>query len=81
MCIRDRNKRLMSETEEITKDNSNLNLVFAFNYGSRKEIHDAIAKISKNNPANNVTIEACAFTLFQIIPNKNTVVTGGAIYA
>ena len=32
------NKRLMSETEEITKNNSNLNLVFAFNYGSRKEI-------------------------------------------
>ncbi len=48
--IPDENKRLMSETEEITKDNSNLNLVFAFNYGSRKEIHDAIAKISKNNP-------------------------------
>ena len=48
--IPDENKRLMSETEEITKDNSNLNLVFAFNYGSRKEIHDAIAKIRKNNP-------------------------------
>ena len=47
--IPDENKRLMSETEEITKDNSNLNLVFAFNYGSRKEIYDAIAKISKNN--------------------------------
>ena len=48
--IPDENKRLMSETEETTKDNSNLNLVFAFNYGSRKEIHDAIVKISKNNP-------------------------------
>ena len=48
--IPDENKRLMSETEELTKNNTNLNLVFAFNYGSRKEIHDAIAKISKNNP-------------------------------
>ena len=43
------NKRLMSETEEITKNNSNLNLVFAFNYGSRKEIYDAITKVSKND--------------------------------
>ena len=48
--IPDENKKLMSETEELTKNNTNLNLVFAFNYGSRKEIHDAIAKISKNNP-------------------------------
>ena len=47
--IPDENKKLMSETEELTKNNTNLNLVFAFNYGSRKEIYDAVAKISKNN--------------------------------
>jgi undecaprenyl diphosphate synthase len=47
--IPDENKRLMSETEEITKNNSNLNLVFAFNYGSRKEIYDAITKVRKND--------------------------------
>ena len=29
------------ETEQLTKNNKKLNLVFAFNYGSRKEIHDA----------------------------------------
>ena len=39
----------MSETEEITKNNPNLNLVFAFNSGSRKEIYDAITKVSKND--------------------------------
>ena len=47
--IPDENKFLMNETEEMTKNNQKLNLVFAFNYGSRKEIYDAIAKISKNN--------------------------------
>ncbi len=47
--IPDENKRLMSETEEITKNNLNLNLVFGFNYGSRKEIYDAITKVIKND--------------------------------
>ena len=47
--IPDENKFLMNETEEMTKNNKKLNLVFAFNYGSRKEIHDAIAKINKES--------------------------------
>ena len=32
------------KTEIITKDNKKLNLVFAFNYGSHKEIHNAVHK-------------------------------------
>ena len=36
------NKDLMKETEKVTKENKKLNLVFAFNYGSEKEIHNAI---------------------------------------
>tara|TARA_B100000287_G_scaffold162162_1_gene152940 strand:+ start:2016 stop:2747 length:732 start_codon:yes stop_codon:yes gene_type:complete len=44
--IPDENKKLMKETEEITKHNNKLNLVFAFNYGSHKEIHNAVRKIA-----------------------------------
>ena len=44
--IPDENKKLMKETEEITKHNNKLNLVFAFNYGSHKEIHSAVRKIA-----------------------------------
>ncbi len=44
--IPDENKKLMKETEEITKNNNKLNLVFAFNYGSHKEIHNAVRKIA-----------------------------------
>ena len=47
--IPDENKFLMNETEEMTKNNKKLNLVFAFNYGSRKEIHDAFANINKES--------------------------------
>ena len=42
--IPEENKKLMKETEIITKDNKKLNLVFAFNYGSHKEIHNAVHK-------------------------------------
>ena len=42
--IPEENKKLMKETEYITKDNKKLNLVFAFNYGSHKEIHNAVHK-------------------------------------
>ena len=35
-----------SKNWNITKDNEKLNLVFAFNYGSHKEIHNAVHKIA-----------------------------------
>ena len=47
--IPDENKILMKETEEITKNNNNLNLVFAFNYGSHNEIHSAVMELHNNN--------------------------------
>jgi len=43
------NKSLMIETEEITKNNKILNLNFAFNYGSRNEMHNAILNLHNNN--------------------------------
>ena len=43
------NKSLMIETEEITKNNKILNLNFAFNYGSRNELHNAIINLHNNN--------------------------------
>lgn len=43
--IPDRNRKHMSEAEELTRHNDRLNLVFAFNYGSRTEITEAIRKL------------------------------------
>ena len=39
--IPDRNRKHMAEASEKTAGNTELNLVFAFNYGSRREIVDA----------------------------------------
>ena len=45
--IPDRNRKHMAEAEELTKDNEALSLVFAFNYGSQKEIAEAARKMGK----------------------------------
>lgn len=44
--IPDRNRKHMAEAESKTRDNTNLHLVFAFNYGSRREIVDAARKLA-----------------------------------
>jgi undecaprenyl diphosphate synthase len=44
--IPDRNRVHMAEAEQKTADNDRLNLVFAFNYGSRREIARAAAAIA-----------------------------------
>ena len=44
--IPDRNRKHMAEAAEMTASNTRLNLVFAFNYGSRREIVDAARSIS-----------------------------------
>jgi undecaprenyl diphosphate synthase len=44
--IPERNRIHMDEAEEKTKDNTALHLVFAFNYGSRREIVDAARKLA-----------------------------------
>jgi undecaprenyl diphosphate synthase len=46
--IPDRNRKHMKEAEEKTRDNRTLNLVFAFNYGSRREIVEAARKLAES---------------------------------
>lgn len=38
---------LLSEAEELTRDNTRLNLVIAFNYGSRQEIANAAQRLAR----------------------------------
>jgi undecaprenyl diphosphate synthase len=45
--IPDRNRKHMAAASELTADNDALNLVFAFNYGSRREIVDAARKLAR----------------------------------
>ena len=45
----DENKELMEETENLTQNNTKLNLNFAFNYGSHDEIHNAVLNIHNLN--------------------------------
>src|SRR5579885_299708 len=40
-------ERLLSEAEELTKNNDGLNLVVAFNYGARQEITRAVRRIAE----------------------------------
>jgi undecaprenyl diphosphate synthase len=47
----------MKETEEITKNNTILNLVFAFNYGSHNEIHKAVLNMHNENINKNLNID------------------------
>ncbi|HSO51106.1 MAG TPA: polyprenyl diphosphate synthase, partial [Acidimicrobiia bacterium] len=44
--IPDRNRRHMAEAAELTAANTKLNLVFAFNYGSRREIVEAARSLA-----------------------------------
>jgi undecaprenyl diphosphate synthase len=55
--IPEENKTLMKETEEITKNNTILNLVFAFNYGSHNEIHKAVLNMHNENINKNLNID------------------------
>ncbi len=44
--IPDRNRKHMAEASEMTSGNTRLQLVFAFNYGSRREIVDAVRTVA-----------------------------------
>ena len=61
--IPERNRQHMAEAEEKTADNSKLNLVFAFNYGSRREIVDAARRLS-GTPADEIDEAAFAEALY-----------------
>ncbi len=52
--IPDRNRKHMSEAEDLTRANDRLNLVFAFNYGSRTEITDAVRRLSEQAVAGEI---------------------------
>ena len=47
--IPEENKELMRETENLTQNNTKLNLNFAFNYGSHDEIHNAVLNLHNLN--------------------------------
>ncbi|MCT4643329.1 MAG: polyprenyl diphosphate synthase [Bacteriovoracaceae bacterium] len=48
-------KNLVDKTKNITKNNSGLKLIFAFDYGGRNEIVDAVNKIIKLHPSRMIT--------------------------
>ena len=51
-------RRLLEEAEELTRDNQNLTLVVAFNYGGRQEIARAAARIASDVAAGKIAPEA-----------------------
>ena len=55
--IPDENKELMRETENLTQNNTELNLNFAFNYGSHDEIHNAVLNLHNLNLNKKLTLE------------------------
>jgi len=63
--VPDRNRRHMADAEEKTKDNNALHLVFAFNYGSRREIVEAAASLA----ASGQTIDEESFAQSLYVPD------------
>lgn len=55
--IPDRNRSHMAEAEEMTRDNDRLNLVFAFNYGGRRELTEAARTLARRVAAGELTEE------------------------
>ena len=55
--IPDENKELMRDTENLTQNNTELNLNFAFNYGSHDEIHNAVLNLHNLNLNKKLTLE------------------------
>ena len=54
--IPDRNRKHMSEAEDQTSGNDALHLVFAFNYGSRREITDAATRVATRVAAGDLDV-------------------------
>jgi len=55
--IPDRNRKHMAEAAEMTSANTSLNLVFAFNYGSRREIVDATRSLASRVATGTLAVE------------------------
>lgn len=62
--IPERNRAHMADAEMKTKDNTTLNLVFAFNYGSRREIVDAARKLATAGDAGAIDEESFTRALY-----------------
>lgn len=62
--IPDRNRKHMAEAEILTRENTNLNLVFAFNYGSRREIVDAARKLAASASPDEIDEESFRRALY-----------------
>jgi undecaprenyl diphosphate synthase len=70
--IPDRNRVHMAEAAELTASNTKLNLVFAFNYGSRKEIVGAARALAEKAIAGEIDaddIDEAAITRSLYIPD------------
>ena len=69
--IPDHNRKEMEEASELTKHNDRLNLVFAFNYGSRREIANAASALAAKAVAGAIAAEAIdeeVFSSFLYLP-------------
>jgi len=55
--IPDRNRKHMAEAAELTAANTNLHLVFAFNYGSRREIVEAARSLASKVASGELSID------------------------
>jgi undecaprenyl diphosphate synthase len=57
-------KRLLEEAEELTRDNNNLTLVVAFNYGARQEIARAVQRLAADVAAGRLATAAISAEVF-----------------
>ena len=62
--IPERNRQHMAEAEAKTKDNTALHLVFAFNYGSRREIVEAARRLAAATQPEAIDEESFARALY-----------------
>ncbi|MDH3463597.1 MAG: polyprenyl diphosphate synthase, partial [Acidimicrobiia bacterium] len=62
--IPDRNRQHMAEAAELTEANTRLSLVFAFNYGSRREIVDATRSVAAEVLAGRLAVDEIDFDVF-----------------
>jgi undecaprenyl diphosphate synthase len=73
--IPDRNRKHMAEAEQKTKDNTELHLVFAFNYGSRREIVEAARTLAATTDPADFDEEAFAGALYvPDMPNVDLII-------
>jgi undecaprenyl diphosphate synthase len=63
--VPDRNRRHMAEAAALTEENDRLHLVFAFNYGSRRELVEATRRIAAEVAAGDLALDAVDESVLQ----------------